>query len=117
MAESKVANTIDHLRRCQRFRAAGHHVAFTNDPTWLVHMAINRRAGWPDDPSHVRGSAMPVAGKYPHKAEGMHFNHLRNLARAINTPRLIVRDGELGEWRRLINRRLPDRIEQEDANA
>lgn len=53
---------------------------------------------------------MPVDGKYPHKAEGIRYNHLRNLARAVNTHRLIVRDGELGEWRKLIRRRLPERI-------
>jgi hypothetical protein len=73
-------------------------------------MAINRHAGWPDDPSHTRGSAMPVDGKYPHKAEGIRYSHLRNLARAINTPRLIVRDGELGERRKLVRRRIPKRI-------
>jgi hypothetical protein len=102
--------TIGLLLKCQRLRAAGSPVAFTTDPTWLVHMAINRRAGWPDDPSHTRGSAKPVDGKYPHKAEGIRYNHLRNLARDLNTPRLIVSDGELGEWRKLIRRRLPERI-------
>jgi hypothetical protein len=98
--------TICLLRKCQRLRAAGAPVAFTTDPTWLVNMAINRRGGWLDDPSHTRGSAMPVDGKYPQRAEGIRYNHLRNL----NTPRLIVRDGELGEWRKLIRRRLPERI-------
>jgi hypothetical protein len=73
-------------------------------------MAINRHGGWPDDPSHTRGSATPVDGKYPHKAEGIRYSHLRNLARNLNTPRLIVRDGELGEWRKLIRRRIPERI-------
>ena len=102
--------TIRLLRRCARLRAAGVPVAFTTDPAWLVNMAINRRAGWPDDPSNTRGSAMPVNGKYPHKAEGDQYRHLRNLARAVNTPRLIVRDGELGEWRKLIRHRLPERI-------
>jgi hypothetical protein len=85
-------------------------VAFTTDPTWLVNMAVNRRGGWPDDPSHTRGSAMPVDGKHPHKAESDQYSHLRNIARAVNTPRRIVGDGELGEWRRLIRRRIPERI-------
>ena len=102
--------TISLLRKCQRLRAAGAPVAFTTSPTWLVHMAINRHGGWPDDPSHTRGSATPVDGKYPHKAEGIRYSHLRNLARAINTPRLIVRDGDLGEWRKLVRHRTPERI-------
>jgi hypothetical protein len=102
--------TICLLRRCARLRAEGAPVAFTADPVWLVNMAINRRGDWPDDPSHMRGSAMPVDGKYPFKAEGTAYSHLRNLARAVNTPRRIARDGELGEWRKLIRRRIPDRI-------
>lgn len=53
---------------------------------------------------------MPVNGRYPKKAEGDAWNHLRRLAFEINTPRLIVRPGQLGMWRRLIMRRLPDRI-------
>ena len=105
-----IAATIQLLRRCQKARATGYPVAFCTDPTWLVHMAINRRAGWPDDPSHWRGSAMPVNGKYPRLAEGIRYNHLRQIAYRVNTPRLIVRDGELGEWRRLIQKRLPHRI-------
>jgi hypothetical protein len=105
-----VRATICLFRICLRLRAAGAPVAFTTDPAWLVQMAINRRGGWPDDPSHTRGSAIPVGGKYPHKAEGIRYNHLRNLARSLNTPRLIVRDGELGEWRNLIRQRIPERI-------
>ena len=102
--------TVCLLRKAIRLRAAGVPVSFTTDPAWLIHMAINRRAGWPDDPSQMRGSAMPVDGRYPRKAEGGHYSHLRNLARCINTPRRIVRDGELGGWRKLIRRRVPERI-------
>jgi hypothetical protein len=102
--------TIGLLRECQCLRAAGAPVALTTDPTWLLHMAINRRAGWPDDPSHTRGLAKPVDGKYPHKAEGIRYNHLRKLTRSLNTQRLIVHEGELSEWRKLIRRRLPERI-------
>lgn len=108
-----VRNTIDYLRQCQQLRAAGYRVSFTSDPAWLVHQAVNRRAGWPDDPSHHRGSAYPVAGRYPRKAEGDTFNHLCLLARKINTPRLIVRWGELGDWRRLISNRIPSRITED----
>lgn len=111
---TQVQATIRMFRRCLRLRTTGAPVAFTSDPAWLVHMAINRRAGWPDDPSHTRGSAMPVDGRYPHKSEACRYSHLRNLARSLNTPRLIVRDGELGEWRRLIRRRLPERIYAEE---
>ena len=107
-----VSSTIAYLRARQHARATGHPVAFTTDPAWLVNMAINRRAGWPDDPSVYRGSAMPVNGQYPAKASGSAFAHLRLLARNINTPRLIVRASECGEWRRLIERRLPYRLEE-----
>ena len=91
----RISNTIRHLTRCQAYRAAGGQVAFMTDPRWLVHMAINRRAGWPDDPSTLRGSAMPVNGKYPKRASGDDWLSLRRFARNINTPRLIVRDREL----------------------
>ena len=80
MRTSRVRHTIDFLQACQRARAEGHPVSFTTDPAWLVEVAINRRAGWPDDPSHSRGSCRPVNGKYPKKAEGDTFNHLRLLA-------------------------------------
>jgi hypothetical protein len=61
----------------------GYYVRLTNDPAWLVNMAINRRAGWPDDPSGAYGSAMPVNGRYPQRAcDGT----LRMIAREINTP-------------------------------
>lgn len=108
--KANVRSTIVYLQRCQQARAAVLPVSYTTDPAWLVQMAINRRAGWPDDPSRSRGSAMPVAGRYPARAAGDSFNHLRLLARAINHPRLIVRSGELGEWRKLLLRRLPNRI-------
>lgn len=107
-------NTLDYLRKCQMARAAGYPVAFTTDPAWLVEQAINRRAGWPDDPSTTRGSARPIAGRYPSKAEGDTYRHLRQLAARINTPRLIVRPTECGEWRRLIEARIPDRLHRED---
>ena len=111
MEPSIVRNTINYLQRCREARAAGYLVAFTTDPAWLVNMAINRRAGWPDDPGHWRGSCMPVAGSYPKKASGVTFNHLRLLAHEINSPRRIVRDGSLGEWRCWLRARLPHRFE------
>ena len=110
MKPSPVRSTINMLRDCQHARAASYLVSYTTAPAWLVQMAINRRAGWPDDPTLGRGSAMPVAGRYPAKAEFDTYRHLWQLAGRINTPRLIVREGELGEWRRLILARIPDRI-------
>ena len=93
---NKVKATIEYLRRRQEYRKAGGRVAFTTDPAWLVQMAINRRAGWPDDPSTTRGSAMPVNGKYPLRASGGHgYDSLRLLAHRVNTPRLIVREQEI----------------------
>ncbi len=124
-------NTINHLRLCQTARAQGHPVSYTTDPAWLVNQAINRRAGWLDDPSHTRGSAMPVkrnpnksinwtryarfhrwqATEYPAKASGARFSELLTLARRLNTRRLVVREQELGSWRKLILSRVsPDRI-------
>ena len=104
-----VRATIDLLRRCQAARAAGHSVYLTTDPAWLVTMAINRKAGWLED-LHTHASCMPVGGKYPRKAEGDAQRHLRRIAHEVNTPRLIVREQTLGEWRGLIMARIPHRI-------
>jgi len=111
---TQVQTTLTYLRACIAYRNAGHMVSFTDDPQWLIDMAINRRVGWLDDPSHSRGSAMPINGKYPKKAEGDTYMHLWQLAHRINTPRLIVHEGELGEWRKLIRARLPKRIRCKD---
>ena len=114
MMPTPIRATINHLRLCQQGRAAGYQVSWATDPAWLVNMAINRRAGWPDDPSLTRGSALPVGGRYPKKASGDAYNHLRLLAHEINTPRRIVRWGSLGEWRKLIMARIPNRIFEEN---
>lgn len=96
---ARIRSTIDYLQRCRAARAKGLPVAYTTDPTWLVQMAINRRAGWPDDPTPSRGSCMPVNGRYPRKAEGLAYGHLWLIAREVNTPRLVVRVARLGEHR------------------
>lgn len=106
---SVISNTIEYLRRCQQARAKGLPVSYRNDPAWLVNQAINKRAGWAED-THFVGSCLPVNGKLPRKARGDDYRHLRQLADKLNTPRLIVRPGELGEWRGLILKRLPNRI-------
>lgn len=110
---SQVRSTIECLKIRIAARSAGYPGSYTTDPRWLVNMAVNRRAGWPDDPTCSRGSAMPVKGCYPKKAAGDAYRHLRTIAREVNTPRLIVRPGQLGEWRRLILARIPDRITME----
>jgi hypothetical protein len=107
---TKTANTIRYLKLCQRACAEGYPVSYTTDSHWLVNMAINRRAGWQDDPTLARGSAIPVNGKYPVRYAGDRYHHLALLSSAINTPRLIVHESELGEWRRLLLKRLPSRF-------
>jgi len=56
---------------------------------------------------------MPVNGTYPRKASGGSYNHLRLIAREVNTPRLIVHAACLGEWRTLLLKRIPHRITTE----
>lgn len=91
----EVHATLEYLRARQAARAAGYPVSFTADPAWLLTMAINRRAGWPDDPTTTRGSAMPVNGKYPKSAAGDYgYRALGQFADRVNTPRLIVREHE-----------------------
>lgn len=93
---SPAAATIRYLRACQAARAAGMRVSYVTDPAWLLDMATNRRAGWPDDPTTSRGSARPLPdGRYPPKGGGDYYRHLRQLAYRINTPRLIVRAREV----------------------
>ena len=89
---SKVRATLDYLRARQAYRDAGGDVAYTTDPAWLVTMAINRRAGWPDDPSGTRGSAIPVNGRYPKRAEGNCGEYLdsERLAWRINGTRIVT---------------------------
>lgn len=106
---SATRNTIERLRSLQRARAAGHPVSLTTDPAWLVDQAINRRAGWAEDP-HSRGTTMPIDGRLPRKARGDWLRHLRLIAREVNTPRLTVRVARLGEHRWLADR-LPHRFE------
>lgn len=108
---SQASVTMDYLKACKAAKAAGYPVSYTTDPTWLLHVAINRRAGWPDDPSCSRGSAMPLPdGRYPPKGGGDAYRHLELIAREINTPRLRVHPGRLGEWRKFLTARLPNRF-------
>ena len=57
---------------------------------------------------------MVVNGACPKKASGDTYNHLKLLAWELNTPRLIVRAQQLGEWLKLILKRLPERIYEEN---
>lgn len=103
---------LNALKVLRAARAAGHVGAFTTDLAWLVDQAINRRAGWPQDPSGFRGTCRPNAsGAYPRNAQGGRMTDLRRLARALNTPRLIVRERDLGPWRDVLLARVgPERI-------
>ena len=100
--------TLDRLRAAVAYRAAyreqerlgwpgriclPERPVFTLDPAWLVTMAINRKAGWPDDPSLARGSAMPVQGRYPKRAEGDggEYQASQRLSWQINYTRVRVR--------------------------
>jgi hypothetical protein len=116
MPQSAAKNTIDYLNACRAYRKAGYQVDHTNNPSWLVNMAINRRAGWPDDPSLSRGSAKPVNGTYPAKASGDAYRHLRLIANEINS-RVIVREQRLGEWKKLLMARIPNRITTREEEA
>lgn len=108
---SRATATIERLKLCQAARAAGYPVSYTTDPTWLVDMAINRRAGWVED----RHSRTCYDGKkMPWKATGDAQRHLIQLAHHINTPRLHIRPSELGEWRKILMARLPNRFHTDD---
>lgn len=109
MSTSRYRATIDLIRWARDF---GTLVPRADNRRWLLHMAINRRAGWQDDPGCYRGSCMPVNGKYPRKAIGETYHHLLLLSREINTPRLIVRMQTLGEWRALLAKRMAHRFEE-----
>jgi len=111
---STVRVTSDYLRACQVARRDGLAVSYTTDPTWLVHMAINRRAGWHED-GHSRGtSRLNHRGTVVRALRGDAENHLRLRAREINTPRLVVRPSTLGEWGKLLLARIPGRFTYED---
>lgn len=103
----KIRATINYIRRCQDARAAGLCVSYTTDPAWLLDQAINRRAGWPDDPGFSRGSCRPLSdGRYPPKAGGDGpYTEARRLARRLNTPRLHVPSRDVPRrWRSRLSR-------------
>lgn len=110
----QIRATIDYLQKCQAARAQGYQVAYTSDPAWLVTMAINRRAGWPDDPGFLRGSAMPVNGTYPKRASDQNWRDLQAFARKINTPHLAVLECESKHLpRKIVSRISPKRFTTE----
>lgn len=103
---NEVHATLEYLRACIRARKDGYLTSYTTDPEWLIDVAINRRAGWPDDPSHSRGSCMPVNGKYPKRAEGDVFWLCWRLARDLNGTRVTKHECEV----RCVPRRVRERI-------
>lgn len=117
--KKQVQNTIKRLGALRDARRSGHPDTWGDNPynpTWLVHMAINRRAGWPDVPGFSYGSCAPLPdGRCPSKCDD---TEIRRLARWINTPRVIVREGELNcmgaYWKRVLKARLPKRFTSDD---
>jgi len=87
---TQVRNTINYLKKCQDARKAGYPVYLKTDPAWLVNVAINRRAGWPES-RVIFDSCMPVNGAYPKRAE----ENLRQFADHVNTPRLVLREAQV----------------------
>lgn len=105
-----IRNTLNYLRKCQKAKDSGYPVAYVTDPSWLIDMAIARRMRWPEDPTHTRGCARPVNGQYPIRYSGDRYRHLLQLSYRINTPNLVVRENELGEWHDMLMKRIPDRF-------
>ena len=108
VTHEQIVATLEHLNACRAARAAGYPVYLTTDPAWLLDVAIDRRAGWPEA-THSRDIAMPVGGKLPKKADGDAQRHLGQLAHLINS-RVRIDRSELGEWGRYLDAKLPDRF-------
>jgi len=103
--DTPIRNTINYLRRCQDARDRGIPVYLQTDPSWLVNVAINRRAGWPESRDYF-ASCMPVNGHYPPKAD-WHHSSMCQLIDRINTPRLRVDERELpGQWKQRLSHRV-----------
>lgn len=117
---TEIRATIEHLKmlreRRRHMKAEGFIPEVLMDPAWLVDMAINRKAGWPEDPSTIRGSAMPLPdGRYPPRADGdAHYRAAKNLARMVNEPRLIVRVHELTVLPARLRNKLMHRVTTDD---
>lgn len=108
------ANTVQWLRQLQTARAT----VGIDPPSmfglesidWLIQTAINRRAGEVED-RHAR-----VSGRLNHRGAlcrrmtGDARRHLAQIAYKVNTPRLIVRPRELGEWGSYLRPRLAHRL-------
>ena len=92
MSTTRIQNTITYLKQCQTARQAGYPVYLKTDPAWLVNVAINRRAGWPES-RYFFSSCAPVAGQYPKRADECH-DSTKQFANRVNTPKLIVREQE-----------------------
>lgn len=85
-----IGATLAYLKACQRLRASGRAVSYTDNPAWLIDQAINRRACWPDDPSGARGSCIPVSGRYPRRAIGSEYMRTWRMAHAVNAGVLVA---------------------------
>ena len=105
----QIANTIKLLVVCQEARRQGYPVSLKTDPSWLVNMAINRRAGWPES-RYYFGSCQPINGVYPKRADENH-DSTQQFVRRVNTPYLMIREQEIP---RRYRTRLAHRIWRED---
>lgn len=82
---------------------------------WLLRVAILRKAKWIEDRhSREHAPALNHRGAFPRFRTGDAQRHLLQLAARLNTPRLIVRESELGEWKAYLMRRIPRRITRRD---
>ena len=106
--KSAVRYTLDMIHFYQAKKAAGFQTSFTDDAHWLMNAAINRRAGYLPDPDFSYYYAQPVNGRFPSRYTGNRLSHLENIARNLNTPNLVVRKTELGEWKSLLLKRIPE---------
>lgn len=111
LAPEQVRATIAYLKQCQEARAAGYPVSYTTDPEWLVDMAINRRAGWPE-PVHERGSCIQVNGKFPKRAE--HDGPLRQFAHSLNVYHWRPNEREVRFLPRKVRERIEHRINRDN---
>lgn len=109
---AKLRSTLKYLRLCIQARTSGYSVAYVTDPEWLVDMAINRRAGWLEDPSGHRGATMAINGRFPKRAQG--DGNMWQFVRLLNGSRWCPREIETRWLHRRIRERIVHRIRDND---
>lgn len=109
----RIQSTIHHLKTLMAYRSAGESVCYTSDPSWLINMAINRRAGWPEDIHQYGNVRINHRGQVARRSVGRHDTEMRRLRHRVNQPRLIVRERE-ARFDRIIHARLAHRFYTEE---